>query len=225
MLWVIVLHVFFLFWQTVRVFLSLSPLSLFALCAASMIDYWAHSEVCHDMTQIQFMLTAQKLPSCTTKRRFLQKSFTCWVVFCVMTPVGQVSKNAARRPWCNLVSMLEDIYKDLISGVMWCWASRAASLCADIDSTSLSAVLGMNIIPPRSFLIWCFDDEAVSPLWDQVKTMFYFGGNVRQDDVPSLAKLVIYLCFFYVQCDTYSYRSLNVSTNKLNNELMNWPTD
>lgn len=85
-LWIMMLLNFFLFWQSVRIFLSASPLSSFPLRAFLQLPAWstidgAHSEVCHDMTHNEFTLTAWDSLH-ALRRRLLQERVTRCVMLC-----------------------------------------------------------------------------------------------------------------------------------------------
>lgn len=98
------------------------------------------------MTRIQLRLTAQNSLHAPQQRLRLDSlcRFVWWHQW------DRCQKTAASKSQHNLISVEEDIYKDLISGVMsaeWCRASRTASLCLLIDSKSPWTALGMNILP------------------------------------------------------------------------------
>lgn len=181
MLWVIVLFLFFLFWQTVRIFpVSFPPLVLiFSVripAAVSVIDYWLSSfwSVPWCDTNPVYAYSS-KLPSRTAtptpagELDSLRRCFVCvwrhrWDRCQKMQRGGLgITSSACRKIFIKIWSLESRVRCDV-------GPPGQLPLCLDVDSTSLWTVLGMK----RYSLFWCLDDGAVGPVWDQVtvKTCF-----------------------------------------------------
>lgn len=179
MLWVIVLFLFFLFWQTVRIFPVSFPPCPYFLCAHPcscqrdrlLAEFW--SVPWCDTNPVYAY--SSKLPSRTAtptpagELDSLRRCFVCvwrhrWDRCQKMQRGGLgITSSACRKIFIKIWSLESRVRCDV-------GPPGQLPLCLDVDSTSLWTVLGMK----RYSLFWCLDDGAVGPVWDQVtvKTCF-----------------------------------------------------